>query len=89
MGRRKRDVMDDDSSDSDASVESGDGPLPSLNPDEQAEHDLYADPYQRKRRRRNGKEDALYGIFGEDEDGPAGRGASGSRAGGSRVDWTK
>lgn len=37
-------------------------------PDVRAERALFEDPYQRKRRRKGGKEDALYGVFAEDSD---------------------
>ena len=39
-----------------------------LNGDERAERELFENPYQqRKRRRLNGKDDATYGIFAEEE----------------------
>jgi tuftelin-interacting protein 11 len=56
-------------------------------PDAREERALFEDPYQRKRRRRNGKEDALYGIFGEESDGEsAGKKGSGRP---KKSDWTK
>lgn len=39
-----------------------------LNGDERAERELFENPYQqRKRRRLNGRDDATYGIFAEEE----------------------
>lgn len=86
MARRKRILEDTDSDSSDGS-EAGDF---ENDPDAREERALFEDPYQRKRRRKNGKDDALYGIFGEDseEDGPgAGKKVSGGRQ--KRSDWTK
>lgn len=73
MGRRKR-VLDD-GDDSDSSNNSGDdfGDFDG-DPDAREERALFDDPYKRKRRRKNGKEDAVYGVFGEDsEDEGSGR----------------
>jgi len=83
MARRKR-MLDDDS---DSSVGSEVDVDFDSNPDAREERALFEDPYQRKRRRRNGKEDALYGIFGEESDGEN----SGKQGGGMRKksDWTK
>ncbi|KAK0202663.1 GC-rich sequence DNA-binding factor-like protein-domain-containing protein [Desarmillaria ectypa] len=55
MARRKRILEDGDDSDSSAGFESG-------------EEGIEDDPYHRKRRRKNGKEDAIYGVFGDDSD---------------------
>ena len=64
-----------DSSDSDSDSDSDDSgrdiELPDDNgdPDARAERELFENPYGRKRRRRaNGQEDAIYGVFGESED---------------------
>ncbi len=65
MARRKR-VLDD-GDDSDSSSASDDGDDFGLDNDAREERDLFANPYQRKRKR-NGKEDAIYGVFGEDSD---------------------
>jgi tuftelin-interacting protein 11 len=56
-------------------------------PDARDERALFEDPYQRKRRRRNGKEDALYGIFGEESDdgGTSKKGVGKPK----KSDWTK
>lgn len=54
-------------------------------PDVRAERALFEDPYQRKRRRKGGKEDALYGVFAEDSDD---EGYS-KKASVRRSDWAK
>lgn len=83
MARRKR-MLEDDS-------DSSAGSEPDINfendPDACEERALFEDPYQRKRRRRNGKEDALYGIFGEesDEEGTSKKGVGKPK----KNDWTK
>lgn len=66
MARRKR-VLDDGDSDSDISKDD-DAPDFSNDPDAREEYELYRDPYQRKRRRKNEKEDAIYGVFGDSDD---------------------
>ncbi|RXW22157.1 hypothetical protein EST38_g3707 [Candolleomyces aberdarensis] len=66
MGRRKR-VLDD-GDDSDSSNNSGGPDFDDNDPDAREERALFEDPYKRKRRRKNGKEDALYGVFGEDSE---------------------
>ncbi|KAF5383792.1 hypothetical protein D9615_003547 [Tricholomella constricta] len=86
MARRKR-LLDDDDSDSydesdvDFDVEN--------DPTAREERELFENPYHHKRRRKNGKEDALYGIFGEDSEDETraykGRGAAGK----TKSDWTK
>lgn len=83
MARRKR-MLDDDSDSSAGS----DVDLDFDNdPDAREERALFEDPYQRKRRRRDGKKDALYGIFGEEsEEESAGKKALGNR---KKSDWTK
>ena len=71
MPRRKRDVLEDD--DSDSSVSNG-GDLDDIDftnedPDAREERALFEDPYKRKRRRKGGKDDAIYGVFASsDED---------------------
>lgn len=58
-------------------------------PDVRAERALFEDPYGRnKRRRRNGKDDATYGVFGEDSDNDEGFGGRRKRPE-KRSDWTK
>ncbi|KAF8637621.1 hypothetical protein AX17_002690 [Amanita inopinata Kibby_2008] len=66
MARRKR-VIDDGDSDSDVSDDDNDIDFEN-DPDAREERELFKNPYQRKRRRRDGKEDAIYGVFGEDSD---------------------
>lgn len=75
MGRKKRAYLSDDDS-SEASEGDDEGyeeqnPFGNIDADESAERTLFEDPYQlrqRKRRRLNRKDDATYGIFGEDDD---------------------
>ncbi|KAK0446791.1 GC-rich sequence DNA-binding factor-like protein-domain-containing protein [Armillaria borealis] len=55
MARRKRILEDEDDSDSSVGSESGG-------------EGIEGDPYHRKRRRKDGKEDAIYGVFGDDSD---------------------
>ena len=69
MGRRKRQFLDDSDSDSGASEGSeADFQLNDNDPDARDERALFEDPYQHKRRRRNEKEDAVYGVFGDEKD---------------------
>lgn len=91
MARRKRQLLDD-GDDSDSSGGSDDEGLPDYglndDPDVRAERELFENPYGRKRRRKvNGKEDALYGVFGEDseDEGLGGRPKRPEK----RSDWTK
>lgn len=68
MGRKRQWIDDDDSSE--VSGESDDE-RPSVdfnNPDDRDEHALFSDPYKHKKQRRNGKDDAMLGIFAEDDD---------------------
>lgn len=90
MGRRKRDYLDDDLSDSSGGGDSGeDGDFgANEDPDVRAERERFQDPYARKRRRRNGKEAAIYGDFLEDEEDsrPSGsRGRAGQQVEGYQV----
>ena len=64
MARRKRVLDDGDDSDSPGSEDDRDFDLEN-DPDAREERALFENPYQNKRRKTNGKEDALYGIFGE------------------------
>lgn len=90
MARRKRQFLDDDSDSSAASDNDdfGGAELDDNDPDAREERALFEDPYQRKRRRKNGKEDAIYGVFGSDDED---EGFGGRRGGKSekRSDWTK
>ncbi|KAG5635788.1 hypothetical protein H0H81_010131 [Sphagnurus paluster] len=84
MARKKR-LLDDDDSDSNDDSEA-DFDLEN-DPTAREERELFENPYQHKRRRKNGKEQALYGVFAEDSE-EEGRG---SRMGKStkRSDWAK
>lgn len=88
MGRRKRQFLDDGDSDSDASEGSGaDFQLNDNDPDARDERALFEDPYRHKRRRRNEKEDAVYGVFGDDSDDEGYDRKGGARQ--KKTDWTK
>ncbi|KAF9054490.1 GC-rich sequence DNA-binding factor-like protein-domain-containing protein [Panaeolus papilionaceus] len=84
MPRRKR-VLDD-GDDSDDSITSEGGNVDWDNdPNVQEERELFQNPYKNKRQRKDNKEDAIYGIFGDDSDeedirNPAAR---------SKRNWTK
>jgi tuftelin-interacting protein 11 len=86
MGRRKRQFLDDSDSDSDA-PQGSEADFHDNDPDASDERALFEDPYQRKRRRKSEKEDAVYGVFGEDSD-EMGDGTKGG-AKRERRDWTK
>jgi hypothetical protein len=69
MGRRKRATIEDDMDSSGDSTQGDYDGEEELNGDERAERALFENPYQqRKRRRLNRKDDATYGIFGEEEE---------------------
>lgn len=68
MGRRKRQFLEDDDSDSSPVSDVDEPHFDDNDPDARAERELFENPYKRKRRRGNGKEDAIYGVFGSDED---------------------
>ncbi|KAF8906195.1 GC-rich sequence DNA-binding factor-like protein-domain-containing protein [Gymnopilus junonius] len=84
MARRKRVLDDGDDSDS---IDDSDQPDIDFDndPDAREERALFENPYAHKRRKKNGKEDALYGIFAEnsDDDEITNTGPSKTR------DWTK
>ena len=83
MGRRKRNDLDD-GDDSDASLDSETLDIDFDNdPDAKAERELFQNPYKRKRSRKNGKEDAIYGVFGDGSD------EEDTRPARKRSDWTK
>ncbi|KIM44599.1 hypothetical protein M413DRAFT_442564 [Hebeloma cylindrosporum] len=87
MGRRKRILDDGDDSDSNDNSDDLDFDLEN-DADAREERALFENPYRNKRKRTNGKEDALYGIFAEnsdEEDGP--RRGKASRA--KKSDWAK
>ncbi|KAG6898976.1 hypothetical protein C0993_002065 [Termitomyces sp. T159_Od127] len=83
MPRRKRFL--DDGDDSDSNNESELDFNTETDPTVREERELFENPYQHKRRRKNGKEDALYGIFGEDSDD---EGVSSNKLR-KKSDWTK
>ena len=87
MARRKRVLDDGDDSDSPGSENDREFDLEN-DPDAREERALFENPYQNKRRKTNGKEDALYGIFGEssEDEGTSGRT---SKARPKRSDWAK
>lgn len=105
MARRKANkgfLSDGDSSDSSGGGGDDDFDSSFLPGDDDAdareERAMFDDPYSRKRKRgdgRDAKEEALYGIFAEDQvDEDAGfggkaRGGGGGKAGGKRADWSK
>ncbi|KAG8780652.1 hypothetical protein FRC15_009352 [Serendipita sp. 397] len=69
MGRKKRAYVSDDSSSNNS--EGDEYEEQELQGEEAAERDLFEDPYQQRKRRRldrNFKDDATYGVFGEDDD---------------------
>ncbi|KAJ8079505.1 hypothetical protein PM082_011092 [Marasmius tenuissimus] len=90
MARRKRVIDDDDDSDSYEGSDAGDADFGlDEDPDVRDERALFENPYKRKRRRKNGKADALYGVFADsDEEETGGRGGGkGGRY--KRSDWAK
>lgn len=70
MARRKRQLLEDDDSDSSVGEDNDFDDLgyDANDPDARAERELFENPYGHKRRRKNGKEDAIYGVFAEDEE---------------------
>lgn len=89
MARRKRQLLDDDDSSSASDVDDYNDPAFDANdPVAREERELFENPYGHKRRRKDGKDDAIYGVFlSDDEDeGSGGRkGGNGER----RRDWAK
>jgi tuftelin-interacting protein 11 len=83
MARRKRQFLEDSDSDSGDSDGDNDG-FDELDPDARAERDLFANPYQNKRKGRGGRDDALYGVFASDDEDKGPRGKPQKRS-----DWTK
>ncbi|KAF8343173.1 GC-rich sequence DNA-binding factor-like protein-domain-containing protein [Cantharellus anzutake] len=69
MGRRKRNLMEDDNSSGSSENDEGRGVSDRGDPDARDEQELFADPYRRaKRYRKGGKEDSILGIFARSED---------------------
>lgn len=93
MARRKA-YLDDDGDSSDGSGSEGEG-YQLDDPDLRDEADLFKNPYGggSKKRKRRGKEDAIYGIFGDEDeenekDGGVGRTVRGRDIKGKKVDYT-
>lgn len=87
MARRKRQFLEDDDSDSGADSEN-EPELAEGDPDSRAERALFENPYNRQKRRKvGGRDDATYGVFGEDseDEGFGGRPKPKEK----RSDWTK
>ena len=87
MARRKRVLDDGDDSDSPGSENDRDIDFEN-DPDAREERALFENPYQNKRRKTNGKEDALYGIFAESSE-DEGTNVINSKAKPKRSDWAK
>lgn len=70
MARRKRQLLEDDDSDSSAGEDNDFDDLgyDANDPDARAERELFENPYGHKRRRKNEKEDAIYGVFADEDD---------------------
>ncbi|KAL4245226.1 TFP11/STIP family protein [Abortiporus biennis] len=88
MARRKRQFLEDEDSDSSVSDGGNDYDDPNYDPndpDARAERELFENPYGRKRRRKNAKDDAIYGVFAssdEEED-------LGGKKAKRKSDWSK
>ncbi|CAH7688208.1 GC-rich sequence DNA-binding factor-like protein-domain-containing protein [Phakopsora pachyrhizi] len=69
---RKRDLIVDDDLDSSSNNSSDEDQIDLNDPDLRDEHDLFDDPYHQKRSKRrktrNGKNDAIYGVFSSTND---------------------
>ena len=87
MARRKRVLDDGDDSDSPGSENDREFDLEN-DPDAREERALFENPYQNKRRKTNGKEDALYGIFAESSEDEGTNGRT-SKVRPKRSDWAK
>lgn len=68
MARRKRQFMEDDMDSSASENAEIDDDYFSDDADAVAERTRLADPSEKKKRRRNGKEGAIYGVFGKESD---------------------
>ncbi|KAI0738635.1 TFP11-domain-containing protein [Daedaleopsis nitida] len=68
MGRRKRQFLEDPDSDSSPASDFDEPHFDDNDPDARAERELFENPYRAKRRRKNAKEDAIYGVFASDDD---------------------
>ena len=88
MARRKRQILEDDDDDSSPVSDADDYNAVNFDPDAREERELFEDPYKRKRRRKNGKEDAIYGVFADDDEDEGFGGRRGAKAE-KRRDWAK
>ncbi|KDQ61383.1 hypothetical protein JAAARDRAFT_190163 [Jaapia argillacea MUCL 33604] len=92
MARRKRALLeDDDDSDSyDGSDLDDTRELQETDPDLRDERALFENPYKRKRQRKqDGREDAIYGVFGEDSEDEGFGAPKGKPAPKKKSDWAK
>src|ERR1700721_3986625 len=80
MPRRKREFLEDSDDSSSQPDSVGD-----LNQDEREERALFEDPYKHKKRKGNGKEDAVYGVFGSEDEGTTGARSKPQK----KNDWAK
>lgn len=79
-------MLEDSDSDSEGSNDDFDDDTFDPNdPDARAERELFKNPYKHKRRKKNGKEDAIYGVFGSDEEEDQYEKGKGRK----RSDWAK
>lgn len=67
MGRKRQWMEEDDSSETSGDSDDERLSVNDNDPDAREERALFSDPYKRKKQRRNGKEDAMLGVFAEDE----------------------
>ncbi|KAG2011763.1 Sip1/TFIP11 interacting protein [Coprinopsis cinerea AmutBmut pab1-1] len=88
MARRKRILDDGDDSDSSNNEDYDFDDFDTNDPDMREERALFENPYKHKRRKKNAKEDAIYGVFGDDSEDEGPRNKRGG-AKGKRSDWTK
>jgi tuftelin-interacting protein 11 len=87
MARKKRKFLEDDDSDSSRASDDGDPDFGDGDPDAREERALFEDPYQRMKRGGRSKDDTVYGVFGEEDEGEgAGRGRDKPQR---RRDWAK
>ncbi|VDC06053.1 unnamed protein product [Peniophora sp. CBMAI 1063] len=89
MGRKRAFLDDGDDSDSvSGSEEELDARPVDEDPDERDERQLFENPYGRKRQRR-GKDDAIYGVFGDDSEEEGFGKKKERRPPAKRSDWAK
>lgn len=89
MARRKRQLLDDDDDSSASDVDDYNDPAFDANdPVAREERELFENPYGHKRRRKDGKDDAIYGVFLSDDEDEGSGGRKGGK-GERRRDWAK